>query len=138
DGQGVSLLVELDHFHELLGALVGVVKVRKKPQKGVLVAHAPEHAAAQVFKHAQLGEDVGNLKAARQPHAVDLVRRLAINALAIEQHFAAGGAKAPADQIEQSGFARAVGADDGDPFARLHGQVHATDDFCLAKTLAQI
>jgi hypothetical protein len=65
-GQHVALFVELDHGHQLLGALVGVVQVGQEAEEGVLVAQAPQHAAAQVFKHAELGEDVGDLEAARQ------------------------------------------------------------------------
>jgi hypothetical protein len=60
------LLVQLDHLHQLLGALVGVVQVGQELQEGVAVAQAPEHAAAQVLEHAELGEDVGDLEAARQ------------------------------------------------------------------------
>jgi hypothetical protein len=69
---------------------------------------------------------------------VDLKRLFAVDALAVEQHLAAGGFKAPADQVEQRGLARAVGADDGDALAGLHLQVGAADDFGLAEALAQV
>jgi hypothetical protein len=62
----VSRFVQLDHLQQLLGALVGVVQAERKRQKAVAVAQAPQHAAAQVLEHAELGKDVGDLEAARQ------------------------------------------------------------------------
>jgi hypothetical protein len=41
----------------------------------------------------------------------------------LQQHLAAGGREAAADQVEQRRLARAVGADDGDALAGLHLQV---------------
>jgi hypothetical protein len=61
--------------------LVGIVQVGQKLEEGVLVAQTPEHAAAQVLKHAELGEDVGDLEAARQAQAVDLEGLHAVDAL---------------------------------------------------------
>ncbi len=125
-------------LHQLFGALVDRIHAREKAQKGVAVAHAPQHPAAQVFKHAELGENIGDLKAARQARAVDFIRFLAIYALAVQQHLAAGGCKTAADQVEQGTFTRAIRADDGDALARLHGQIGTPNNFCLAKAFAQV
>ena len=114
------------------------MQICQKAPEAVAVTQAPEHAAAQVFKHRQLGEDIGDLKAARQTHAVDLERLFPVDALAVQQHFTAGGLKSPADEVEQGAFTRAIGPDDGNTLASIHSQLRATDDFGLAKVLAQI
>ncbi len=56
---------------------VGVFQLVDVVPERVAVAHRPEHAAAHVLEHAHAREDVGDLEAARQPHAVDLVRAAA-------------------------------------------------------------
>jgi hypothetical protein len=110
DRQRVALFLQLDHLHELLGTLVGVIQPREEAQKGVLVAHAPEHAAAQVLEHAEVGEDVGDLEAAREAHAVDLegasCRQYAGRPATPRRWWAR---KRPADEVEQRGLARTVG-----------------------------
>ena len=100
-GQHVAFSVQLDHAHQFQGALIRVLQVSEKLPEAVPVAHAPKQAAAQVFKHAELGKNMGDLEAAAQSRPVDLVGLFAINALTIEKHLSAAGRKAPADQVEQ-------------------------------------
>jgi hypothetical protein len=56
----------------------------------------------------------------------------------VQQHLAAAGLEAAADQVEQRALARAVGADDGHALAGIDRQVGAADDLGLAEALAQI
>jgi uncharacterized protein involved in propanediol utilization len=86
----------------------------------------------------QLGEDVGDLEAARQAQPVDLERLLAVDAVAVQQHLPAAGREAAADEVEQRGLAGAVGADHGDALALVHLQAAAADDLRLAEALAQV
>src|ERR1700759_2017805 len=83
-------------------------------------------------------EDRGDLEAARQAFTVDLVRRQAVDALAIEQHLARGQRKAAADQIEQRGLAGAVGPDDGVALALLDLEIDAANDLGLAEGLVDV
>src|SRR4029453_15550923 len=101
----------------------------------VLVAERPEHAAAQVLEYREPSEDVGDLEAPRQAEAVDLERRRAVDAPAVEEDLAAGGAEAAADEVEQGRLAGAVRADDRDPLARRDRELAAADDFGLAEPL---
>ena len=93
--------------------------------------------AAQVLEHREAAEDIGDLEAARQPEAADLVGLQPVDALAVQQDLAAGGAEAPADEVEQGRLACAVGSDDRDPFSGRHGQVGAADDLGLAERFSQ-
>ena len=136
--KNVAFFVELDHFHQLFGALIGIVKIGEKFEKSVLVAKAPQHTATQVFKHAEFGKNIGDLKAARQTKSVDLIRLFAIDALAIEQYVSAGGLKAPADQIKKGGFSSPVWSDDGHTLTRFDRQIDAANNFCFAKAFAQV
>lgn len=114
------------------------MQIGEKAPEAVAIAQAPEHAAAQVFKHRKLGKDVRDLKAARQPHAIDFEGLLAVDALTVQQHLAAAGLEATADQVEQRALAGTVGADDGDTLSGIDRQVGAANDFGLAEALAQI
>mmetsp|Transcript_54949 Transcript_54949/g.134445 ORF Transcript_54949/g.134445 Transcript_54949/m.134445 type:complete len:227 (-) Transcript_54949:147-827(-) len=136
--QHVAALVELDHFEDLLGAVVGIVQVGQELPEGIAVAQAPQQRTADVLEHRQPREQVGDLEAASQAEAVDLVGLLAVDALAVQMDLARGGRKAAADQVEQRALAGAVGPDDGDALAGLHGQLGAADDLALAEVLAQV
>ena len=131
-------LVEFDHFHQLIGAVIGILQIRQKVPETVLVAQTPEHTAAQVLKNAELGKNVGDLEAARQPHAVDLEGLFTRDVLTVEQDLALAGLEAAADEIEQRRFAGAVGSDDADALTCRDRHVDAADDFGPTKGLAQV
>src|SRR5690606_10450501 len=99
------------------------------------IAERVEGGAAHVLEHGQPREDVGDLEAAREPHAVDLERLQAADLPAVQVDAAAGEREAPRDQVEQGRLSGAVGADDGVAFARRNGQVDAPDDLGLAEIL---
>ena len=101
----------------------------------VALAGRPQHGAAQVFPHAHIGKDVGDLKAARQPAAVDLVGRQAGNHLAAQQHAARGRRHVSADQVEGRRFAGAVRADQRVALALRDAQIDVADDGDVAKAL---
>src|SRR6185437_3322919 len=80
-------------------------------------------------------EDRGDLEAARQSLAVDLVRRQAVDAFVIEQDLARRQAKPPAHQIEQRGLAGAVRTDNGVALTLLDVEIDAADDLHIAEGL---
>ena len=130
--------IQLDHFHQFIGSLIGVVQIGQKLQKGVSVTQTPQHAAAQILEHTELGKNIGDLKTAAQTHAVDLKRFFPIQALTVQKYIAAGGFEAATDQVEQGRFSSAIRANNADPLALRHRQINATNDGRLAKTLAQV
>src|ERR1700737_1117715 len=95
----------------------------------------PQHGAAQVFPHAHIGKDVGDLKAARQPAAVDLVGRQAGNHLAAQQHAPRRRRHVSADQIEGCRFAGTVRTNQRVAFALSDAQIDIANDGDIAKTL---
>jgi hypothetical protein len=120
-----------------VGAQARVLEAGEAVPEGVAVAQRPQHGAAQVLEHREVVEDVGDLEAARQALAVDLEGLEADDVLALEFDAAFGGRQARADQVEQRGFAGAVGADDGVALAAMDVEVDAADDFAGAEILAQ-
>jgi hypothetical protein len=119
----------------LRGALAHLGQLVDVFPEGVALAGRPQHRAAQVFPHAHIGEHVGDLEAARQAAAVDLVGRQAGNHLAAQQHAARGRRHIAADQVEGGRFAGAVGADQRVAFALRHAQIDVANDFDFAKAL---
>ena len=61
-----------------------------------------------------------------------------MDGLAIEQDLTTAGAKTAADEVEQRGLARAIGADDSHALTALHGQADAPDDFGLAEFFVHV
>src|SRR5262249_22487037 len=82
--------------------------------------------------------DRGDLEAARQAHAIDPVRRHAVDAFAIELDLARGKPKPSAHQVEQRRLAGAVRADDGVALATGDLEVHVADDLHLAERLVDV
>jgi hypothetical protein len=76
-------------------------------------------------------KDRGDLKAARQAHAVDPVRRQLVDAGAVEQDFARREPKTPADQVEQRGLAGAVRTDDSVTLSLGDIKIDVADDLHL-------
>src|SRR5258708_22677984 len=99
------------------------------------MAGRPQHGAAQVFPYAHIGKDVGDLEAARQAAAVDLIGRQAGDDLAAEQHAAGAWRHISADQVEGGRFAGAVRTDQRMAFALGNAQTDIANDGDIAKTL---
>src|SRR5256885_1546149 len=99
------------------------------------MAGGPQHRAAQVFPNAHIGEDVGDLKAARQAAAVDLIGRQAGDDLAAEQHAARARRHISADQVEGRRFAGSVRTDQRVALALGDAQIDIANDGDIAKTL---
>ena len=68
---------QVDVGEDLRGALAHLGQVVDVLPEGVALAGRPQHGAAQVLPYAHVGEDVGDLEAARQAAAVDLDRAAA-------------------------------------------------------------
>src|SRR5207248_4469640 len=96
--------------------------------EGVPIAARPEEPAAHVLEHAQPREDRGDLEAARQAPARDLVRSQSVDAPAVQLDVAGRKREAPADQVEQGGLAGAIGPDDRVARAGRHVEAHPHDD----------
>src|SRR5258708_15942034 len=99
------------------------------------MAGRPQHGAAKVLPYAHIGKDVGDLKAARQAAAVDLIGRQAGDDLTPEQHAARAWRHISADQVEGRRFARTVRTDQRMPFALRDAQIDIANDGDIAKTL---
>src|SRR5262249_23405464 len=84
------------------------------------------------------GEDVGHLERARQPATVDLVWREVGDVLAADADAPAGHGILAGDQVEQRGFAGAVGTDEGLTRAGLDRQRDAANDRRRAERLAHV
>src|SRR5690606_38306906 len=67
----------------------------------------------------------------------DSVRRRGGDVLAVEEEPARGRIVDAADQVEDGGLAGAVGADDGEDLAALHGEADVIDGADAAETDAQ-
>ncbi len=98
----------------------------------------PQHCAAKVLPHGHVGEDVGYLKRARQSTAVDLIGCQTRHDLIAKQDLALGWHHVAADEVEQRGLSRAVGADDGVPFSRRDLEVDVADHGRQAEALFDI
>ena len=98
---------------------------------------AREDADAEVLEHAEAMEDVGDLERARQPCPVDAMGLETADAASFEHDFAGRGREHAGDQVEEGGFAGAVGTDDRMPLARPDIEVEALDDLDRAEGLGQ-
>src|SRR5262249_38302241 len=104
----------------------------------VAVAHRPQEPTPDVLEHAHAGEDRGDLKAAREAQAIDPMGREIVNRPAVELDDAPRDGKAPADQVEQRRFARAIGTDDRVALAPADVEAHAHDDRRRAEALVDV
>ena len=71
-GLDVTALLEADLFENVIGARVGVLQIRQRLPERIFVAERVKHRAADVFKHRQVGKNIGDLKTAGKAAAVDL------------------------------------------------------------------
>src|SRR5258706_13413236 len=83
-------------------------------------------------------EDRGDLKASRQAHSVDPVRRQLIDTRVIQPDLARGQCEAATDQIDQCGLAGSVRADDGMTLTPGDIKVHAADDLGWSERLGDV
>src|SRR5690606_11595021 len=93
---------------------------------------------ADVFESAHAAEHIGDLKRQGQTATADLFRFQTADALAAQIDLPAAGAVLSGDQIEQGGFAGAIGADQGVAFALFNSEVHAAHDFQAAEVFLQV
>ena len=131
----LASLEQIEVGEDPLGACVDVVQPIEAAPEGIALTCRPQHGAAHVLPYAHAVEDVGHLKAARQPATIDELRRLAGDIVTFEQDRAGGRRKHSTDQIEQGGFAGPVRSDDRVPLAPPHRKIDAADDLGGAEVL---
>src|SRR5579884_3790375 len=83
-------------------------------------AHTRMPTEQEVLQHWCVGELAQVLKGARNTQPGDLMRLVAQQVMSIEGDFAGDRLVDARKHVEERGFARTVGADDGKQFARLH------------------
>ena len=109
------------------------------PERGFAVRVATDQQVVQhagVFKQLDVLEGAGN---AQGRHILRCLLGELQGAVRTEVGDAAGrGGVDAADQVEHRGFARAVGADEGEDFALLHIEAHLVDRQHAAKAHAQV
>ena len=106
--------------------------------EGISVAHGPEQGAADILKDTHFGENIGYLKTAGKAAAIDLMGRPVGDVTPIQLDLTGTHRIKPADQVKQSGFAGAVGSDDGMTFTAANLQINPIDDFAAAETFMHI
>ena len=91
-GRHVGPCRQADLLDHLVGALIDPAQPREAAPERVSVAAGPQQRAGHVVERRQAREQVGDLEAARQPEAADLVRRQPADTAAAQQHLAAASA----------------------------------------------
>src|SRR5439155_22274043 len=91
-------------------------------------AGAPEERQGDVPQQGLAGEERDDLVGPRDPQVKAPAARHARDVAVEQGHRAAVGPQLSRDQVEESGLAGAVGADDQTALARLDGQVDARSD----------
>lgn len=97
-----------------------------------------ETAEFEVFFDGERREDAASFGNERDAASTDFVGRGAGDVRAEVGDFAAAGARAAADGVEQGGFARAVRADEGDDFSLFDAERDAFQCFYLAVVGVQV
>src|SRR6266487_896404 len=141
-GEGkADLQVALLPVREVLGELVpprgqaegtqelhdGPFDVRKLPERRQTArdGHARLRGHAHVVVHGDAGKDVGDLERLREAPPVDDLGPESRDLLAPEDDPAGGGSVQAADDVEERGLARPIGADDGEHLALSDHEAHA-------------
>ena len=75
-------------LHQQFHAFPDVPKALDPDPERIFVAERPENGATQVLEDRQFGEEVGDLEAAGEAAAVDLVRGESVDALSVQADFA--------------------------------------------------
>ncbi|MCY1434300.1 hypothetical protein D9M71_503580 [compost metagenome] len=123
DGLARGEALQVDFFQQLHGALVEPVEAAGRLPEVERGAQRTLQGHAHVLQHAHVAEHGGYLERAHQALAGDLVGRQRADGLALVQHFAAGGRQEAGQQIEEGGFAGAIGADQGMDMPLLHLEI---------------
>src|SRR4030095_460915 len=103
-----------------------------------MIPASQQEPAPDILEHRHAREDRGDLKAAGQAEAIDLVRGQPVDRPAIQLDGAARDGEAAAHQVEQRGLARAVRADDRVPLPAGDVEAHAEDDGRRAEALVDV
>src|ERR1700685_3619228 len=88
--------------------------------------------------HAEIRKQVGELKGAAETAAGALRHRQPGDVSALEQHAATARFELARDQVEISGLARAIRADNGGQRAGMKRATHCVDGEMAAETDAQV
>src|SRR3954447_19096846 len=103
-----------------------------------MMAVGPEHGATQIFPYAHISEHIGNLEAARQAAAIDLIGWQTGNHLSTELDRSRRRSDVAADEIEGCRFARTVGTNERVPFALCYAYVQVADDRHIAEAFLNV
>src|SRR5215475_11083078 len=125
----------LEHGHGLLPD--GAVRIRQREELPGL-ALTREDGQREVVERAQLIEEVNELKAPRDPLPDLLVDGIPRDVGALEHDAPRVHGDEPADQVDQGGLARPVGADEGQDLTFRHREVHVVHGVRLAEVLGEI
>src|SRR5438067_12237951 len=96
----------------------------------------PRQRATDVLEPRHPVKERGDLEAARQAEAVDVLRLQPVDARPVERDAAGSDRETPADKVEQRGLSGAVRADDGVPLAERDVEIDAADDIGRAEAFA--
>ena len=92
----------------------------------------------QIFQHGHLQEDAPSFRAERHPLRNNLVRRHAHDVLVVQKDAAAAGLQQSGHGIQRRGFARAVGADQGNDLALVHLEGNSLDGVNAAVVYVEV
>ena len=95
-------------------------------------------ADQQIAQHGRILEQFDVLEGAGNAEAGDLVGRLLGDVLVLEKDLARGRRIDPRDQVEDRTLAGAVGADDREDLALLHGEADGIDRLQAAEVQGQV
>jgi hypothetical protein len=134
----VAPAAERDLVENGVGAGDQVVARHPRPQHVVMHAVRGLHGEADIFFHAQIGKQIGELERAAEAGAGAQGCGELRDVGAVEQDAAAGGAQLSGDQIEIGGLAGPVGADDGGQLTRPKRATDAVDRDVAAEANGQV
>ena len=137
-GRYVAACSEADVREHLRRSVADLRQIVDVLPERVTMAVGPEHGATQIFPHAHVGEHIGDLEAARQAAAIDLIGRQTGNHLSAKRDRSRRRPDVAADEIERCRFARTIGADERVPFALCHAQVQVADDRDIAEAFLDV
>src|SRR5215472_6834095 len=125
----------LEHGHGLLPD--GPVRIRQREElPGLAVTR--EDGQREVIERAQLIEEVDELEAPRHPLPGFLGDGIPRDVSALEHDASRVHGDEPADQVDQGGLARPVGADEGQDLAFRYGEVHVVHGVRFAEVLGEL
>ena len=111
---------------------------QRRAQEAEDAALRDHHRQHDVLQHGEIGDDLRDLKAARQPQPRPRSHVQRVDALPHEANGAAVGADLAHDLLDQGRFARAIRADQGVDLSGQQGQADAIGGLQRAEAFAQI